>query len=430
MNGITEVCIILMLLAANGVFAMSEIAIVSSRKGLLRKMAEDGSRGAKVALGLAENPEIFLSTVQVGITLVGIVAGAFGGATLSGRFEGVLVQAGLSEGVSGPLSIVLVVGAITFLSIVIGELVPKRVALGNPERWAALVARPMRLLSRAASPLVWLLSRSSGLVLRLMGLGGDIKAPPSEEEVSYLMDEGTSAGVFHKRERHMVEGVLRLDECPVTDIMTHRTKIVWLDIDDPDEVNWRKIVASGHSHFPVFKGSRDNVMGMIDVKALWANAAAGAPGSIRANLSKPFFVPETLNAMQLLELFRAKRKQRALVTDEFGGVEGLVSIIDVAEDIVGDLPEPGTTADPDIVRREDGSYLVNGSLPIGELRRRFDLPTLPGEGDAGYVTLGGFVAETLGHIPQSGEYFDWNNWRFEVVDMDRHRVDKVLMSRK
>jgi len=225
----------------------------------------------------------------------------------------------------------------------------------------------------------------------------------------------------------MVEGVLRLDECPVTEIMTHRTRIVWLDIDDPDEINWRKIVTSGHSHFPVCRGNPDEILGMVGVKALWANMAAGVPGSIRANLEKPLFVPDTLTAVEVLDLFRKKKKQRALVTDEFGLVKGMVTLIDVMAAIVGELPDKGERPGEATKRRPDGSWMVDGALSVGELRRRFSLPPLPGEGEAAFVTLGGFVTERLGGMPAEGASFRWNGWEFEVETMDRLRVAKVVM---
>lgn len=427
MNWFTEFSIICLLILANGVLAMSEIAVVSSRKSLLRKRAETGSQSAKAALDLATNPDRFLSTVQIGITLVGITAGAYGGVTLADEVAWLLRNLPFADRYADAVSMVLVVSIITYLSIIIGELVPKRIALRNPEAAAMFVARFVTVLTRLAKPLVWVLAESSNAVLKLFGLDEDHKTPPSEEEVSFLMAEGTSAGVFHKSERHMVEGVLHLDECPVTEIMTHRTKIVWLDIDDPDEVNWRKIVTSGHSRFPVYEGNPDNVIGMVSVKALWANIAAGVPGNIRDNLIKPLFVPNTITAVQVLDIFRKSRMQRALVADEFGGVQGMVSLIDVMTAIVGELPDKAVRGAPDAVLQADGSWLVDGALSVAELRRRFSLPELPGEDESNFVTLGGFVAAQMGHIPKAGSSFEWNGWVFEVASMDRRRVNKVSM---
>lgn len=429
MNVFLEIFIIFLLLLANGVFAMAEIAVVSCRKARLKKMADEGNARAQAALALAMAPDRFLSTVQIGITLVGILAGAYGGATLSGKLAVVIAEIPALAPYASALAIFIVVSAITYFSLIIGELVPKRVALSNPEGRAMLVARTMTGLSNLAAPFVWFLTVSTNVVLKVFGLGKEVDAPPSEEEVTHMIDQGTTAGVFHKAERAMVEGVLRLDERPVTEIMTRRTRIIWLNVVDSEEVNWRKIVASGHSQFPVYEGTRDNVIGMVTVKALWANAAAGVPNSIRNHLSKPLFVPTTINAVQLLDSFKKSGKHVALVTDEFGGIQGLVTLIDVMEAIVGDLPEPGDRHQPDAVQREDGSWLIDGGMVVDDFRRRFALPPLPGEEDEDYVTVGGFMLDRLGHIPQAGEYFKWTGWRFEVVDMDGNRVDKILFSK-
>lgn len=429
MHVLSEILIIFLLLLANGVFAMAEIAIVSSRKARLKKLADDGSANARTALALAEAPDRFLSTVQIGITLVGILAGAFGGATLSAKLAVAVAEVPAFASYANPIAIFIVVSAITYFSLIIGELVPKRVALSNPEGRAMLIAKPMSGLSRLAAPFVWFLTISTNLVLKVFGLGKEVEAPPSAAEVTHMIEQGATAGVFHKAERAMVEGVLRLDERPVTEIMTRRTRIVWLNVIDSDEVNWRKIVASGHSQFPVYEGTRDNVIGMVTVKALWANAAAGLPNSIRNHLVAPLFVPTSVHAVQLLEQFKKTGKHVALVTDEFGSVQGLVTLIDVMEVIVGDLPEPGDRRQPDAVQREDGSWLIDGGMPVEDFRHRFALPVLPGEEDEDYETLGGFVLDQLGHIPKAGEIFQWNGWRIEVVDMDRHRVDKVLFSK-
>ncbi len=424
-NILLEIVIVFCLLLANGVFAMAEISVVSSRKARLQKLANDGSPSAAQALLLAQDPSRFLSTVQIGITLVGILAGAFGGATISGKVAAAVANVSALEPYSKAIGIAVVVGAITYASLIIGELVPKRIGLNNPEKKAMLVAGPMNTLSRLASPFVWVLMTSTELVLKVLGLGKEKEAPPSEEEVSHLIEQGTAAGVFHQGERAMVEGVLRLDETPVTEIMTRRSKIVFLNVADPDEVNWRKIVASGHSQFPVYEGMRDHVLGMVSVKALWANAAAGVSSKLRDHVTKPLFMPRSVTVVQLLEAFKKTGKHIALITDEYGSIQGIVSLIDVMEAIVGDLPEPGDRRAPDAIQREDGSWLVDGGMDIEELRKRFIVGPLSG---GGFETLGGFVLDRFGHIPAVGEHFTWNGWRFEVMDMDRHRVDKVLLT--
>jgi putative hemolysin len=430
MNSILfEVLIIFCLLLANGVFAMAEISVVSSRKARLQSLADAGSLSAVKALALAQAPSRFLATVQIGITLVGILAGAFGGATISDKIAVAVAQVPALAPYGKAIGLIVVVVAITYASLIIGELVPKRIGLNNPEKKAMLVAGPMGALSRLAAPFVWLLTTSTEAVLKVLGLGKEVEAPPSEEEVSHLIEQGAAAGVFHKAERQMVEGVLRLDERPVTEIMTRRSKIVFLNIADSDEVNWRKIVASGHSHFPVYDGTRDQVLGLVSVKALWANAAIGVPSKLHDQLTKALFVPSSVTIVQLLESFKKTGKHLALVTDEFGSIQGIVSLIDVMEAIVGDLPEPGDRHAPNAVRREDGSWLVDGTMEIDDLQTRFSFGTLPGEEHGDFETLGGFVLARLAHIPIAGERFEWDGWRFEVVDMDRHRVDKVLLSR-
>ncbi|HEY1111368.1 MAG TPA: hemolysin family protein [Opitutaceae bacterium] len=424
-----EVVIVLCLLLANGVFAMAEISLVSSRKARLKKFADEGSSAAAKALALAEEPNRFLSTVQIGITLVGVLAGAFGGATISEKLAPKIAEAALLAPYAEYIAIALVVGAITYASLIIGELVPKRIGLNNPEKKAMLLAAPMTALSRLASPVVWFLTTSTDWVLRILGLGKEIEAPPSEEEVSHLIEQGAAAGVFHKSERAMVEGVLRLDATPVTEIMTRRAKMVFLNVADPEETNWRKIVASGHSQFPVYEGTRDQVLGMVSVKALWANSAAGVPTQLRDHLIKPLLVPRSITVVQLLEAFKKTGKHIALVTDEYGGIQGIASLIDVMEAIVGDLPEPGERRHPAAIQREDGTWLIDGAMDIEEMRTRFPVLKLPARVEGGFETLGGFMLHRFGHIPAIGESILWQGWRLEVVDMDRHRLDKVLLSK-
>jgi putative hemolysin len=427
---LTEVFFIVLLLLANGVFAMTEIAVVSSRKTRIKKLADEGSPRAKAALALVEDPTRFLSTVQIGITLIGTLAGAIGGTRLADKLALWLVDNYPALGAYAEwISISLVVGAISYLSLIIGELVPKRIGLNNPESKAIAMAAPMRALSRLALPFVWLLTVSTNAVLKLFGLGAEKEEPPSEEEISHLIEQGTTAGVFHKAEQAMVEGVLRLDEKLVTEIMTRRGKIVWLDVNDADEANWRKIVSSGHSLFPVFEGTRDHVLGMVAVKALWANSAIGLKNNLRDHITQPLYVPHTINAVQLLETFKKSGKHLALVTDEFGSIEGIVTLIDVMEAIVGDLPEPGDRRIPGALQREDGSWLVDGAMDIEEFKRLFKIAALPGEDDDDFKTVGGFLMDRLGHIPVESESVVAAGFKFEVVDMDRHRVDKVLLSK-
>lgn len=425
-----ELVVIALLLLINGLFALAEIALVSSRKSRLKTLAEKGNHRAQLALAQAESPTKFLSTVQFGVTLSGIAAGAFSGAALAREFNvWLLARFPAAEQYTNYISFGSVVLGITFFTIVLGELVPKRLGLANPERWAMTLAAPMNLVSKVAAPFVWLLTVCTDGVAKLLGSRAEPKVTVSDEEVASLIEQGLHAGVFHKAEKAMVEGVMALDRAPVTALMTPRPKMVWLNLDDPDEANWRKIVASGHSTFPVYQQHRDNVVGMVHIKALWAHAAFSLPTNLRNLLTPATLVPEHTTAIQVLEQFKKTGKHTALVVDEFGGVQGMVTLIDILEAIVGDLPDQLRRAQPEAKRREDGSWLVDATLAVGELKELLQLRELPGEESAEFQTLGGFVVTQLGRIPAAGDYFDWNGWRFEVMDMDRQRVDKVLLAR-
>ncbi|HTB80651.1 MAG TPA: hemolysin family protein [Opitutaceae bacterium] len=430
MNSVgTELLVIGLLLLANGLFAMAEIAVISSRKARLKKLADDGHARARAALALAESPTRFLSVVQVGMTLCSIVAGAVGGATLSDRFAARLELVPALGPYSHLVAFVLVAGSITFVTLLAGELVPKRIALSSPERIAMLMAGPMQTLAWMARPAVWLLTALTDAILKFLGVGQRKESPITDEELSILIEQGLLAGTFNKAEQQMVEGVLGLDQLPVTALMTPRPKIVFLNLDDPEETNWRKIVASGHSYFPVYQGNRDQVVGMAAVKALWAHSAIGVPTNLKNLLVPPLVVPETMYAMQLLEQFKKTGRHVALVADEFGSIQGLVTLIDVLEAIVGDMPAQGRRNQPEVRQREDGSWLLDATLATGELKALLSLETLPGEDEADFQTLAGFVVTQFGRIPMAGDRFDVAGWRFEVVDMDRHRVDKMLVGR-
>ena len=426
----TELVILFLLLSANGVLAMAEIAVVSSRKARLRRLAAGGSEQARAALAIAEEPTRFLSTVQVGITLVGIAAGAFGGRTIAANLAAWLAGFPAVAPYAEGLALAAVVVGITLASVVFGELVPKRLGLHNPERVAMALARPIGVLARVVAPVAGVLAGVTDRLLRLVGIGQPKEAPVTEEEVGFLMEQGVDSGTFHQAEREMVAGVLALDQRPVTALMTPRPKIVFLNLDDPEETNWRKIVTSGHSHFPVYQGHRDQIVGMVAVKALWAHSAIGLPTSLKNLLTPPLTVPEAMTAIQLLEQFKKTGKHVAIISDEFGAVRGLVTMIDVLEAIVGDLPERGRSDTPEAKRREDGSWLVDATLPVGELKTLLGLAddALPHETATEFQTLGGFVVTQFGRIPAAADFFEWNGWRFEVVDMDRRRVDKVLVA--
>jgi putative hemolysin len=422
-----EVVIIAALLVANGVFAMSELAVVSARKARLEQLVNEKHPQATLALRLAEAPGDFLSTVQVGITLIGILAGAFGGATLAAKLAEALAAIPFLSMYSEALAFGLVVIAITYFSLVIGELTPKHLALNNPERVAMAVAGPMQWLSKIASPVVWVLSVSTQFVLRVLRIRPSTEAPVSEEEIKVLLGQGAEAGVFLEAEQDIVESVFRLNDRRVGALMTPRHETIWLDLDDTPEDIQHKVVQSARSRFPVCAGSLDNVVGIVRAKDLLARCWQGKPLDLQAIMRPPLYALETLSGLQLLELLRKSRTHIALVVDEYGGVQGMVTANDILEAIVGDLPTHDQPAEQLIVQRDDGSWLVDGMLLIDDFREFFDSGPLPSEGQGFYQTLGGFVMTRLGHIPNPGEHFVWNRFRFEVMDMDDKRVDKVLV---
>lgn len=423
----TELLVILLLLVVNGLFAMTEMAVVSARKGHLRRLADQGDPKARAALDLAESPNRFLSTVQIGITLVGVLAGAFGGATVAGEITAILEPIAFLGPYAEAIGVGIVVAAITYLSLVIGELVPKRMALANPERIACVMAGPMNWLAVVASPVVRLLGFSTDMVLRLFGWRAPHGPRVSDEEVRMLMQEGLEAGVFHKAEPKMVEGVLALDHLAVRDLLTPRAKIIWINVDDPHESIWHKIVVSGHSAFPVYEGNRDNVVGVVTVKGIYANLAAGTTAKVRDLMTPPLTVPASQTAITLLETFKQARKHLALVIDEYGGVAGLVTLHDVMEAVIGDFPSPEQRSKPTAKRRDDGSWLVDAELEADEFERLVPGFSLDPQPQRDYTTVGGYVIKRLGHIPREGESFETQGFRVEVLDMDRHRVDKILV---
>jgi len=431
MSGTTlEIFFIFILLLANGVFAMAEIALVASRKAKLKTLADAGHTGARLAHSLALSPGKFLSTVQVGITLVGILAGAFGGARFS---ESLSQQVDKIPGLSGVpshyISLFIVVAIITYFSVIIGELVPKRLALSNPERIASALARPMNALATAFSPLVNLLNHSSDFLMALLGVRKTKETAVSEEEVRVLIDEGLSTGVFKKAEKDMVEGVFELDELMAGDLMTPRARMIWLSLDDSDDENWRRIAGSGHSHFPVYQKTRDNVIGMVSVKSLWANLSLAGRVELRALVTPPLYVPTAMPAGKLIEEFKKSGKHLSLVVDEFGGLQGLVTLNDVMMAIVGNLPEREQRHDPKAVLRQDGNWIIDAILDIDETKLSLGIEEdLPGENENRFSTLGGFILYRLGHIPREGDKFIWDGFEFEIIDMDRQRIDKVLVT--
>jgi magnesium and cobalt exporter, CNNM family len=423
-----EILIVCLLVFANSILSMSEMAIISARKARLQQRAEHGEKGAQTAMRLTAEPTRFLSTIQVGITLIGVLSGAFGGATIAEQISAGLDNILFLRPYSQAIGVVVVVIVITYISLVIGELVPKRVALNNAEHIAVRVAGLMQRLSRLMSPVVSLLSISTETVLRLLSIKPSSDPAITEDEVKLMIYEGARSGVFEAAEQEIVEHVFRLGNRRISTLMTYRTGMVWLDSEDSLEENLRKIVEARYSRYPLCLGNLDEVLGIVQVKDIFAQCQKGQPIDLSAALHPVLFVPEATSALELLEHFRNKKEHLALVIDEFGGVIGLVTMNDVLEAIVGDIPTlDDNQADPSIVRREDGSYLLDGTLSIEELKDLLKIDQLPGEIEAGYETLGGMLMAELGRIPTSGDYLTWQGYRFEIVDMDGYRVDKVLV---
>lgn len=423
-----ELLFIFLLTIANGVFSGSEIAVVSARKVRLEHLANRGNKKAQMALKLANSPNNFLSSVQIGITLIGILSGAVGGATLSRRLEEFLRTVPILVRYSEPLSILIVVTFITYLSLVIGELVPKRIALNNPEKIACSVAHSMHLLAKITAPVVHLLSSSTDWLLKLLGIQVRDDPGVTEEEIKVLIRQGTQAGMFEEAEQEMVSRVFRLGDRSVTALMTPRTDIVWLDVDAPWELNKSVILANPHSYFPVGRGSLDECVGIVSLKDLLSTYIAGEVVDLRQVMRPPLFVPESIRALKVLELFKESRNHIALIADEYGGLEGLITLNDVSEAVIGELPSLEDLNEPLVIKREDGSWLLDGMLSIDALKEILQQENLPSEDEGYYQTLGGFAMNTLGRVPTSGEHFEVAGFRFEIMDMDGNRVDKVMVT--
>ncbi len=425
---LVELGVILLLFVANGVFAMTEMAMVSSRKSRLRLLADGGNRGALAALKLADEPNRFLPAVQVGITLVGLLAGAFGGATIAEEIARRLASFPALAAYAEAIGVGAVVLALTFISLVIGELVPKRLALSNPERIASLMARPLDWMSRAARPVIWLLGVATDAVLFMLRVKPKAQATISEDEVKLLMREGSQAGVFHPAEPRMVESVLSFDQRPVTDIMTPRGKVIFIRRDEKPDTLWHKIVVSGHNHYPVYDGNRNRIVGVISVKAIYANVAAGVVPNVADLMVAPLFVNASRTVASLLETFKASGKHIGIVVDEHNNFLGVVTLVDVLEAIVGELPSLEERLQPEARRRSDGSWLVDGTFDAAKLWEQLVAESPAAHEVSPKQKIGAFVGAHLGGGVAEGKVFSTGGWRFEVLDMDGERVDKVLVT--
>jgi len=418
-NFAIEIPIVLLLILINGAFALAEIAIVSSRKARLQQRANEGDLRSARALELANDPNRFLSTVQVGITLVSVLASVFGGATVATSLGALLERIPALEPYAHAIAVTTVVILITFFTLILGELVPKRLALQDPEKVAAAVSGPMRFVSKLFSPAVRLLGGSTDLVLRMLRVQPSLEPPVTEDEIHVLLDQGTQAGIFEVAEQDMVKGIFSLNDQRVYSLMTPRPDIVWLETSIPHDEARRKISASPFSRFPVCQEELDHVLGVLKARD-WLLAGEDAP--LTDFLQPAAFIPETAFASQALEIFKEGNAALMLVVDEFGSVQGLLTIQDVLEEIVGDLE----TDTPQVTQRQDGSWLLDGMLPIDDFKEIFNLRSMPEEDN--YETLGGFAMTRLRRIPSPGDIFEWSGLRFEVMDMDGKRVDKIMVA--
>jgi len=425
---LTQIILMLVLVLVNGFFALAEMAVISSRKARLRHEAEQGRKAFALVLATAENPSHFLSTIQIVITLVGTLTGAVGGATVARGLEGVLAKVPALERFAEPLSLGIVVVLTTFVSVVLGELVPKNLALSRPEAIAAVVIRPLRGFALAFSPLARFLSAVTDLIVGLFGVAAHSEPAVTEDEVKVLIAQGAEAGVFEAREREMVEGVLSLGDRRVTSLMTPRTEVVFVDLEDSlDAARSITLENARYAYLPVVEGDLDRVVGLLPVKDALAAIVRGQFKDLRAFLHKPVLIPESMTALKAFAAIKESGVKTALILDEYGGVTGLVSLTDIMESVVGDLPLTGDEDEPEMIQRSDGSWLADGALPIEAFLDVLDLGGLPDEGE--YETLAGLILNVMGIIPRPGDRCSWNGCAIEIVDMDGNRIDKVIISR-
>jgi len=424
-----ELLILLALILINGLFAMSEMSIVSSRRARLQQRVDAGSKGALIALRLANDPGKFLSTVQVGITTIGILSGAFGENAIAEKLIAVFEQEPLIAPYAKMLATTVMVVAVTYCSVVLGEIVPKRLALLNPERTASLLAPTMLTLARIAHPLVALFSLSSNLLLRLIGGKSENEPPVTEEEIRVMLQQGADAGVFRKSEETMLGNVFKLDDLRVTAIMTPRHEICLLDVEDSESENRAVLIQGKFQTLPVCRGGLDGILGLLDTKDYLARMLRDEAPSLEDAMHPALFVPESISSIQLLETLRRRNSHFALVVDEYGAIEGLVTLTDLLEAIVGDIPGAQQSSADEAVQRADGSWLFDGVLPLDRVSNLLQLTETLDSSDIDYHTLGGLVMDRLGRVPSTGDCFEWAGLSFEVVDMDGNRVDRVLVSK-
>ncbi|MGC4191985.1 MAG: hemolysin family protein [Thermomicrobiales bacterium] len=423
-----EAVIVLLLIVANGLLSMSELAIVSARTVRLQQMADQGNDGATVALKLAAEPNRFLSTVQIGITLIGILNGAFGGATLSEPIANALRKVPFLDAWASSIAPILVVLVITYLSLVIGELVPKRLALRNPERMASLMAPVLALLSKLMAPVATFLAASTEVVLRTFGPETGDENQVTEEEIELLLQQGTEAGIFQEAERRLVEGVFDVSERSVGELMTPRHAVDLLDLTRTDDENRETMREHPHNLYPVCDGTPDNIVGYVSTRELWRREISGESTAIPDAIQQALFVPEISSVFTVIDQMRISRQPMAILIDEYGGFDGIITFNDILSDIVGEIDDPARTNLRGAVVRPDGSWLIDGVFPAHELRELLAIDELPGEDAGRFESVGGFLMDQLGHVPKEGETVIWDRFTFEIVDMDGNRIDKILVT--
>ncbi|MGQ0764410.1 MAG: hemolysin family protein [Gemmatimonadota bacterium] len=429
MSGIgTEIGIIILLLILNGIFAMSELAVVTARRVRLEARADEGDAGARAALSLAHEPSQFLSTVQVGITLIGVMAGAFGGATIAEQLAAGFGQVPAIAQYADALALGTVVAAITFMSLILGELVPKRIALGNPEKVASLVARPMRMLSKAVAPLVMLLTGTTNFILRLFGMSMTRDVGVTEEEIRAMVEQGAETGAVQGAEHEMVEGVFRLGDRLVSDVMTPRTQLEWVDIGSPVEEAKARIADAARLVFLVCDGTVDQVVGIVHAEDIVSRCLRGEVFELRPLINEPLYVPASMPALGLLEQFRQTRRHAAVALDEYGGLSGLVLLEDLVEFVVGAIPRPDEPVERDITRRDERTWTIVGATPLEDVEVALDLDGIP-EASRGVRTIGGLVMAKLGRVPKVGDAVEIGGARFEVSEMEDRRIASVQVTK-
>jgi magnesium and cobalt exporter, CNNM family len=423
-----QLAVVLVLILLNGFFALAEMSVISAREARLKHAAGLGRGGAQVALELKHDPGRFLSTVQIGMTVIGVLASVYGGATIAETLAEKLSALPGWSAYASSVSFIVVVIVIAFLTLILGELVPKRVALGRPELIASRLARPLRLMARLLGPVEWLLSASSALVMRLLPLRAADPSPVTEDEIALMLREATAAGQFEASETAIVQMALRLGDRRVGGMMTPRTQVEWLDLTDSEEENRRKIRDSAYSRFPVVEGGPQQVVGVVQVKDLLSAMLAGAAFDLKGAVHPPLYLPDTVTALRALENFKERGVPMALVIDEYGDFQGVVTLHDILVSLVGDIAEPGEGGSPAVVRREDGSFLVDGMMAVDEVTDLTGLPALPGGDSGDFHTLGGFVMARINRIPAVGDRIAVEGFGFEVVSMDGRRVERVLIT--